>query len=327
MTIVKADPLKNMPWEERPENHPHPLWRSVRNPVIPADLIPTSNSIFNSAAVPFENGYAGVFRVDNRAWEMCLHVGFSENGYDWKIDTDAIEWLCESDDPEVSHMEYGYDPRVLWLEDRYYVCWCSGYHGPTIGLGWTKDFKTFHKMENITLPYNRNGLLFPRKIGDKYAMLSRPSDTGHTAFGDIFYSESPDLIHWGRHRHVMAPIKGTWQTTKVGPGPVPIETQEGWLLVYHGVITSCNGYIYSIGVALLDLDEPWKVIGRGRSYVLSPHETYEHSGDVPNVCFPCAALVDGDTDRLALYYGAADTTTCLAFGYVDELVDFARKGK
>ena len=110
---------------------------------------------------------------------------------------------------------------------------------------------------------------------------------------------------------------------KVGGGPVPIETSAGWLLLYHGVLTSCNGYVYSAGVALLDLEEPWKVIARSAPYVLSPQAQYECVGDVPNVVFPCAALCDAGTGRLALYYGAADTVTALAFGYVEELVDFA----
>ena len=121
-------------------------------------------------------------------------------------------------------------------------------------------------------------------------------------------------MHWGRHRHVMAPLPWTWQSTKVGAGPTPIETPEGWLLVYHGVLTSCNGFVYSMGVALLDLNEPWRVIARGRDYLLSPQVPYEQVGDVPNVAFPCAALVDGD--RISIYYGAADTVTCLAHGYV-----------
>jgi len=190
-------------------------------------------------------------------------------------------------------------------------------------LGFTYDFRTFHQMENALLPYNRNGVLFPRRVSGKYALLSRPSDTGHTAFGDIFWSESPDLIHWGRHRHVMAPAGG-WQSTKVGAGPTPIETSEGWLLIYHGVLTSCNGFVYSFGAALLDLDEPWRVIYRTRPYLLNPRETYECVGDVPNVTFPCAALSDPPTGRLAVYYGGADTVTCLAFAYAGEVIDYLR---
>src|SRR5512142_68663 len=112
--------------------------------------------------------------------------------------------------------------------------------------------------------------------------------------------------------------KGGWQSTKIGAGPVPIETPEGWLLFYHGVLTSCNGFEYAFGAALLDLDQPWKVMYRTAPYLLAPRELYERVGDTPNVCFPCAALADAPTGRLTLYYGAADTVTCLAFAQVDE---------
>src|SRR5690606_36173450 len=112
---------------------------------------------------------------------------------------------------------------------------------------------------------------------------------------------------------------------KIGAGPVPIETREGWLLIYHGVLTSCNGFVYSMGAALLDLDEPWKVRHRTGPYLLSPPKDYECVGDVPNVVFPCAALCDAATGRLAIYYGAADTVTALAFAYVDELIAFVKE--
>ena len=154
-------------------------------------------------------------------------------------------------------------------------------------------------------------------------MMSRPSDNGHTPFGDIFYSQSPDMEHWGKHRWVMG-TKDGWQSTKIGAGPTPIETREGWLVFYHGVLTSCNGYVYSFGAALLDLDQPWKVIYRGASYLLSPQTLYECVGDVPNVAFPCAALADAATGRIALYYGCADTVTGLAFCQVDEVIEFLK---
>jgi len=123
----------------------------------------------------------------------------------------------------------------------------------------------------------------------------------------------------------MSPVPNSWQATKVGGGPVPIETSEGWLLVYHGVLTSCNGYVYSAGVALLDLDEPWRLIARSPTYILSPQTAYECVADVANVVFPCAMLCDESTGRLAIYYGAADTVTAMAFGYVSELVEFAKE--
>ncbi|MEQ1821286.1 MAG: glycoside hydrolase family 130 protein, partial [Fimbriimonadaceae bacterium] len=218
--------------------------------------------------------------------------------------------------------EYGYDPRVCWIEDRFWITWCNGYHGPCIGIGYTFDFKEFTMLENALLPFNRNGVLFPRKIGGSYMMLSRPSDNGHTPFGEIFLSQSHDMVHWGRHRWVMRPEQ-PWESTKIGAGPIPIETPEGWLMIYHGVLTSCNGFVYHFGACLLDLDEPWRVIARGAEYLLSPQKPYEQVGDVPNVVFPCAALQDGD--RLAIYYGGADTVTCLAFGYVSEIVDWVKR--
>ena len=316
-----------IPWEERPPTGNSVVWRSSRNPIVARDHIPRANSIFNSAVVPFVDGFAGVFRVDDRERVMNIHVGRSGDGIEWELDHRPIDFVPADDRTrEIQEtFTFAYDPRVTWIEDRYYVTWCNGYHGPTIGVAYTHDFETFHQLDNAFLPFNRNGVLFPRRIGDRYAMLSRPSDDGHTAFGEIYYSESPDLVHWGRHRHVMSPVPLTWQSTKIGAGPTPIETAEGWLVLYHGVLTSCNGFVYSMGAALLDLAEPWKVTARGRDYLLSPQVLYEQVGDVPNVVFPCAALVDRDQDRVSIYYGGADTVVCLAHGYLSEIVDFVRR--
>lgn len=317
--------LPNIPWEDKPENCKEVIWRSRNNPVIPRDLIPTSNSIFNSAVVPFNNGFAGVFRCDNKCRQMAIHVGYSDDGINWEINENPIEF--QPFENHLHHSEYQYDPRVVKIEDKWWVVWCNGYHGPTIGLAWTKDFVTFHQCENAFLPFNRNGVLFPRKINDKYVMLSRPSDSGHTPFGDIYCSQSPDMEFWGQHRHVMSPApfeKSAWQCTKIGAGPVPIETSEGWLLFYHGVLTSCNGFVYAMGAALLDLDEPWKVLYRSQPYLLHPTTQYECVGDVPNVIFPCAALTDSKTGKIAVYYGCADTVTSVAFCYTDEIIDFVK---
>ncbi|WP_428387654.1 glycoside hydrolase family 130 protein [Mucisphaera sp.] len=311
-----------IPWEDRPSGSSDVLWRYSANPVIARDSIPTSNSIFNSAVVRYGNGFAGVFRADSRTRQMQLHAGRSSDGLAWEIEPERIAWVCE--DEEVGVFSFGYDPRVVWIEDRYWITWCNGYHGPTIGVGYTHDFETFHQVENAYLPFNRNGVLFPRKINGQYVMLSRPSDNGHTPFGEIFLSHSPDMVHWGRHRHVMKPEQ-PWELTKIGAGPIPIETEEGWLLFYHGVLTSCNGFVYSFSAALLDLEEPWKVRCRATPYLISPWHDYECVGDVPNVTFPCAALHDEASGRLAIYYGAADTVTALAFGYVDEVVDFVKR--
>lgn len=322
-TIV-GPALPNIPWQDKPAGCSSVVWRYSRNPVIPRDPFPTANSVFNSAAVPFQGKFAGVFRCDDTRRYPQLHVGFSNDGISWKINPQRIRFIDETGDPEATTWEYGYDPRVCWFEDRFYVTWCNGYRGgPTIGIAWTQDFREFHQLENAYLPCNRNGVLFPRKIGGKYLMLSRPSDPYHTNFGDMFVSQSLDLTYWGCHRYVMGPTR-SWQGVKVGAGPIPIETTEGWLLIYHGVQTTCNGFVYSAGAALLDLEKPWKVIARTEPYILNPRELYECVGDVPNVVFPVAALTDAPTGRIAIYYGCADTVTGLAFAQVDELIEFTK---
>lgn len=318
--IIGEKEIPNIPWQDKPAGCKDVVWRYDANPIIQRDILPTSNSVFNSAAVPFGDGFAGVFRVDDKARNMELHAGFSKDGINWEINPKRITF--ETDIAEMQTFCYGYDPRVVFIEDRYYVTWCNGYkYRPTIGVAYTYDFKTFHQLENAFLPFNRNGVLFPRKINGNFAMLSRPSDSGHTPFGDIYYSESPDMTFWGKHRHVMSPSMG-WESTKIGAGPIPIETSEGWLMFYHGVLTSCNGFVYSFSAALLDKDEPWKPVKRGKEYLISPQKLYECVGDVPNVTFPCANLVDAKTGRIAIYYGCADTCTSLCFTTVDDVIDY-----
>ncbi len=314
-----------IPWEERPAGSTEVMWRFSENPIIGRYQTAISNSIFNSAVVPFDDGYAGVFRCDDRSIRMNIFVGFSKDGINWHIEDTPIQMV--SGNTDLLESEYKYDPRVVFIEDRYWVTWCNGYHGPTIGIAYTFDFKTFYQCENAFLPFNRNGVLFPKKINGKYVMLSRPSDNGHTPFGDIYLSQSPDMKYWGEHRIVMkvTPFpESAWQCTKIGAGPVPILTKEGWLLFYHGVIHTCNGFRYSMGAAILDERQPDKVKYRSRPYLLAPAAPYELMGDVPNVVFPCASIYD-EAGRIAIYYGAADTVTCLAFGYIDEIIDFVKR--
>lgn len=312
--------VPNLPWQDMPDNCNDIIWRYSANPIIKRDAAKNANSIFNSAVVPYNNGFAGVFRVDDTGRNMQLRSGFSKDGINWTISDKRIEFVSEKDVPQP--FEYGYDPRVTKIDDKYYISWCNGFNEkPTIGLAYTTDFINFIQLENAFLPFNRNGVLFPRKINGNYMMLSRPSDDGHTPFGDIYISQSPDLTFWGMHRFVMSPIS-PWEKTKIGAGPVPVETERGWLIFYHGVLTSCNGYVYSFSAALLDSEEPWKVLKRGSRYLFNPRELYECVGDVPNVTFPCASIVDADTGRIAVYYGCADTVTGLCFTTVDKVIDW-----
>ena len=326
--IINGQSLPNIPWQERPADLEEGavLWRYTENPVMGRNPTPKIGRIFNSAVVPWQDGYIAVLRGEQVNGVPHVYLGRSKDGIHWNVDRERVQFVDENGEPWMPN--YAYDPRLVKVEDTYYIIWCTDFHGAAIGMAKTKDFKHFTRMENPFIPYNRNAVLFPRKIGGMYKMLSRPSDSAHTPFGDIFLSESPDLIYWGRHRFMMGAVKGdesAWQSMKIGPGPIPIETDEGWLLIYHGVINTCNGYVYRIGAALLDIDEPWKVKYRGKDYLLAPHELYECVGDVPNVTFPCATLTDAATGRIAMYYGCADTVTGLAFTTVDRVLDYIKK--
>lgn len=319
--IIGESPIPDLPWETKPANARGPVWRYSANPVIKRAPFGRAARVYNSAVVPFEGNFIGVFRADGYDGLPELHVGRSKDAINWVFEESSIQFHSEAGEP--IEMGYTYDPRVTKIEDAYYIQWCNEFHGPTIGLAKTTDFKHFTFLSNAFLPYNRNGVLFPRKFNGEFLMLSRPSDSGHTPFGDIFLSRSPDLVYWGKHDFVMGASGETnwWQNTKIGAGPTPIETEEGWIVFYHGVSTLCNGLVYSLGVALLDREDPSKVLYRSQDALLAPAELYESVGHVPNVIFPCATLVDANTGRIAIYYGAADTVTGIAFTQVDTLLE------
>ncbi len=323
-SVIIGDRLPNLPWQPKAPDCHDVFWRHHGNPLTGWNPTKSTARIFNSAVVPYGDGFAGVFRADHKHGKAGLHAGRSQDGLSWTIEDDEIHWLDAAGTPY--QPDYAYDPRVVKIADTYFVVWCTQFGGAALGLGMTKDFREFVRLENPFLPFNRNGVLFPRQVHGSYLLLSRPSDDGHTPFGDIYLSESRDLVHWGRHRRVMARGgSGWWQNTKIGAGPVPIETTQGWLLFYHGVTTTCNGYVYSFGAALLDLDEPARVLYRTRDYLMTAEEPYETTGFVPNVVFPCATLQDAATGRIALYYGAADTYVALAYTTIDELVEHLKE--
>jgi beta-1,4-mannooligosaccharide/beta-1,4-mannosyl-N-acetylglucosamine phosphorylase len=322
-TTIIGKSLPNIPWEKKPKNCNDVIWRWSKNPVLDWNPIPKAARIYNSAVAPHHGEFVGVFRADQKNGRATLFSGKSKNGLKWTIGPDPIQWVDENGNPNPT--SYAYDPRLVQIDDTFYIVWCDDFHGASIGLGRTKDFNTFTRMSNPLMPFNRNGVLFPRKVNGKYILFSRPSDSGHTPFGDIFMSESPDLVHWGNHKFVMGKGgMGWWQGTKVGAGPIPIETTEGWLLFYHGVSGTCNGFVYSFGAVILDIDHPNKVLYRTRDYLLTPEKSYETTGFVPNVAFPCANLYDAETGRISIYYGAADTYTAMAFTQVDELIDYIK---
>lgn len=220
--------LANIPWQERPEGCTAPLWRYSGNPVTPRNPLPDVPRIFNSAVVPWEGGFIGVFRGERRNGIPLLYLGRSADGLRWEFENSPIRFSGEGPDgQEVPQPSYAYDTRLIQIDGTYYIIWCQDAYGATLGMAKTTDFKTFTRLENPFLPFNRNGVLFPRRVNGKFLLLSRPSDSGHTPFGDVFLSESADMEYWGHHRHVMGKSDRWWENVKIGGGAAPIETSEG----------------------------------------------------------------------------------------------------
>ncbi|MCQ2742286.1 MAG: glycoside hydrolase family 130 protein [Bacilli bacterium] len=323
--VINGINIPNIPWEEAPEGYELPLWRYSKNPITKRNPIKNVERVFNSALVPFNGEFIGVFRCDGVDQVPHLRVGHSKDGYSIQLEEDVVHFLT-LDGKKIPDAHWGYDPRVIKIEDEYYVVWCDDIaDSPTLGIAKTKDFKTFYKYDAPFIPNNRNGVLFPRKINGKYYMLSRPSDTDHTPFGDIYLSESKDMEYWGKHRCIQKSHFSTWNNLKLGGGPAPIEIEEGWLVLIHGVNQTCSGYIYSAGAMILDRDDPSKILYRCQNVILGPSELYETTGFVPNVVFPTSVLVDQASGKMAIYYGCADTCTSIAFTTVDRLVNYIKE--
>jgi predicted GH43/DUF377 family glycosyl hydrolase len=197
--------------------------------------------------------------------------------------------------------------------------------GPLVCLATTRDFVTFERRGVLAPPEDKDAALFPVQFGDRWALLHRPSPVMAGLGAHIWLSWSPDLRHWGDSR-VLLPARrgGCWDANKVGLGPPPLRTEHGWLLCYHGVRATASGSIYRLGLAMLDLDDPRRVVYRGDEWVFGPSAAYERAGDVPDVVFPCGWILRDDGDTLDMYYGAADSAIGLATASVGELVDHLR---
>ena len=210
VTII-GPAVPNVPWQDKPESlNGAPVWRYKENPIIGRNPVKEVARIFNSAVMPYGDAFIGVFRAEQTNGIPFIYLGRSSDGIRWEFEEDKIPFTDEDGKPFMP--VYAYDPRLVKVDDVYYIIWCQDFYGASIGMAKTTDFQTFTRIENPFLPFNRNAVLFPRKINGNYCMLSRPSDSGHTPFGDIFISESPDLVYWGRHRHVMSKSSEWWES-------------------------------------------------------------------------------------------------------------------
>jgi predicted GH43/DUF377 family glycosyl hydrolase len=303
--------------------------RHANNPILTInDWSYPANSIFNPGATRLPNGEVLLLaRVEDRRGISHLTAARSADGLsNWRIDpTPTLMPDPENFPEEIWGIE---DPRITWMEElgQYAVVYTSfSSSGPLLSLALTRDFKEFDRRGAIMPPDDKDAALFPKRIDGRWAILHRPIATFPTPRANIWISYSPDLKHWGDHCVLLEARRGAWwDANKIGLAPPPIETPEGWLIIYHGVRATPAGCLYRLGLALLDLETPCNVLFRSDEWVFGPQEPYERTGDVGDVVFPCGAVVEPASGDLKLYYGAADTSIAVATAKISELIDWLK---
>ncbi|GAB4256240.1 MAG: glycosidase [Deferrisomatales bacterium] len=298
--------------------------RHPQNPILTCrDLPYPANSVFNPAAAVVDGETVLLLRVEDRRGLSHLTVARSRDGVrGWRVDPrPALVPSPETHPEEIWGVE---DPRVTYLEEQgrwivAYTAYSRG--GPLVSLAATADFRSFERLGPVMPPEDKDAALFPVRFDGRWALIHRPSPAMERLGAHMWISFSPDLKHWGDHQVLLrARDGGWWDANKIGLSPPPLRTDRGWLLLYHGVRKTASGSLYRLGLALLDLDDPLRVLRRSSEWVLSPSEPYERAGDVPDAVFPCGwTLVEGE---LRVYYGAADTCVALATARLDEVLDW-----
>ena len=294
--------------------------RYEQNPILTAADVPgqVANFILNPGAVKFNDEYLLIVDVFHVEGGIVFWIARSKDGIRFTFDPTPLQMPPCADGWE----EHGaYDPRITKIGDTYYIVYNS--HNNTLGcriaIAATEDFKNFRHVSLVTQVNNRNGALFPEKINGLYCCLNRPFAGDEKSSCGMQLSFSPDLVFWGKSEPVKFEGKPFMDGFKMGAGGVPIRVKEGWLEIYHTVSTTCNGFVYRLKACILDAENPAKMIGYTRDFILWPEHDYEMRGRVGNVTFACNALPEED-GTLRIYYGAADTNIGLATGKIDEIV-------
>jgi predicted GH43/DUF377 family glycosyl hydrolase len=300
-----------------------PFVRDPHNPLITIHDLPiAANAVFNPGATEFDGKVLLLLRIEDRQGISQIRVARSNNGIDgWRIDDKP---LLEPDLPEYPYEEWGCeDARVTQISSDTWLIAYTAYsrYGPTVALATTKDFKSVRRLGTVFAPTNKDAAIFPQQFDGIWMMLHRPVTGGQE---HIWYACAHDLSHWSQPG-VLLPERGGpwWDGLRIGVGAPPICTDEGWLLIYHGVKEAGNRPIYRLGLALLDLERPKRVLARASEWVFSPLAHYEQSGLLPGVVYTCGTITRGD--EIWMYYGASDTAIGLAVAKTADLLEFVYK--
>jgi len=309
----------------------NPILTRASLPDIPPRLV-DATSVFNPGAVKAGGITYLLLRVQARSRETFMVVAESADGVRFVVRPEIVE--LRGIETVRERIYHAYDGRITRLEGVPYVMFAMDMDGGCqLGLARTDDeLRRFEFLGVTSTDDVRNGVLFPERIGGLYLRLERPNKSklegGPTTGSEIWLAGSDDLLRWRRLGPVMGGRFHYWDEL-IGSGPPPVKTRRGWLHIYHGVATHFgSANIYQAGVALLDLRDPAKVLGRSRGNILEPREPWELAGQVPNVVFPSGMVVEGfDAEGFArpespvkVYYGAADSAVGLAVTTVAELL-------
>lgn len=323
------------------ELHSSPVIKRYEfNPVLSAKDIPyEADLIFNAGVTKYQGRYVMVFRNDygysggNNFRGTNMGLAFSDDGLKWDVQPEPC---FELHDEEIIR---AYDPRLTVIDGRCYMCFAvDTKHGIRGGIAVTEDFYRY-KILSMSVPDNRNMVLFPERINKRYVRLERPfpvySRGGRDRF-DIWISDSYDLIYWGNSHLLLAVEDVPFANDKIGPAAPPVKTEKGWLTVFHAVdidhSRGKNGWEeswkkrYTAGIMLLDLNDPTRVIGMSKEPLIAPETTYERNGFRNDVIFPGGMILE-DSGEVKIYYGAADTVECLATAHVDDLIGLCIRPK
>ena len=267
-------------------------------------------NVFNCAVVHHNGLFHMLYRAQGIDYKSSIGYAVSIDGYDWaRLDKPVLTYGPEYETRGVE------DPRVSRIDGAFYMTY-TGYsvHGTRASMARSTNLIEWERL-GVVLPYedNKDHALFPERVGGRYCMFHRREP-------DIWVAYSDDLLHWTDHQRVFGPRPG-WESRKVGISGPPLKTSSGWLLVYHGVD---DELYYRQGVALLDPEDPTRVLSRPDGFVLEPREPWEHLGDVPHVVFSCATL--RVRDELWIYYGGADRVIGQASCPMSELKEFLGEG-
>lgn len=302
--------------------------RHDANPILSAHQWPyPAHSVFNAAACQQGDETVLLVRVEDRRGHSHLTIARSNDGVsNWSIESKPS---FAPNPTSFSEEAWGVeDPRLTWVEER--QAWIIAYtafssNGPMVSLAETKDLKSFTRLGPVMPPEDKDAAVFPRRFRNRYAMIHRPVSSGSSG-AHIWLSFSPDLTHWGDHHILLHARRGAWwDANKIGLSPPPLETPDGWLLLYHGVRHTAGGCLYRLGLALLDLEDPRRVLRRSDDWIFAPEMHYEREGDVNNVVFPCGWILDEASGTIRLYYGGADTCLALATARLSDLLDYLRR--